>query len=145
MEQSALILTPADKPAWRGSVALAPCRTAAKRKLSSWPASFRLVATIRTAGASIWSAARTSVAAAATLAERSTEPQRQAWTLTMDSPFTRSPRYFVPGCPCGQDRKRYPPSMQFDMRLSAPGDEPCQRVQRHLSIAMQRQLVRLVE
>jgi hypothetical protein len=41
--------------------------------------------------------------------------------------------------------KRYRGSMQFDMRLSAPSDEPCQRVERHLRIAMQRKLVHLVE
>src|SRR5437764_10924244 len=41
--------------------------------------------------------------------------------------------------------KRYRGSMQLDMRLGTPSDEPCQRFERHLRIAMQSELVHLIE
>src|SRR5437016_13144319 len=51
----------------------------------------------------------------------------------------------APAAHAASHTKRYRGSMQLHMRLGAPSDEPCQRVERHLRIAMQRQLVHLVE
>src|SRR2546430_9457480 len=49
-----------------------------------------------------------------------------------------------PAAHAASHTKRYRGSMQLDMRLGTPGDEPCQRGERPLRVALQRQLVHLI-